>query len=37
MCALAPVVMIGKKVYGSVTPADVEDMLREHGFKGKAK
>jgi NADH-quinone oxidoreductase subunit E/NADP-reducing hydrogenase subunit HndA len=37
MCALAPVVMIGKKVYGSVTPGDVEDMLREHGFKGKAK
>ena len=37
MCALAPVVVIGKKVYGSVTPADVADMLRENGFKGRAK
>lgn len=37
MCALAPVVMIGDRVYGSVTPDGVEDMLREHGFTGKAK
>ncbi len=34
MCALAPVVIIGEKVYGNVTPDQVEDMLKEHGFKG---
>ncbi|CVI70998.1 NADH-quinone oxidoreductase subunit NuoE family protein [Alistipes sp. CHKCI003] len=28
-CGLAPVVMIGKKVYGQVVPDDVERILRE--------
>lgn len=28
-CGLAPVVMIGKKVYGQVVPDDVEHILRE--------
>ncbi|MBD3243684.1 MAG: NAD(P)H-dependent oxidoreductase subunit E [Chitinivibrionales bacterium] len=34
MCALAPVVIVGKRVYGNVTVADVEGILREHGFEG---
>ncbi len=34
-CGLAPVVMIGKKVYGQVVPDDVERILKElEGEKG---
>jgi NADH:ubiquinone oxidoreductase subunit E len=32
-CALAPVVLINERVYGNVSPGDVERMLKEHGFK----
>ena len=29
-CGLAPVVMIGEKVYGRVTPASVKDIIAEY-------
>lgn len=32
-CALAPVVVVGGKVYASVKPGDVPKILAEHGFK----
>ncbi|WP_279113679.1 NAD(P)H-dependent oxidoreductase subunit E, partial [Butyricimonas virosa] len=28
-CGLAPVVLIGEKVYGRVTPGEVEKILKE--------
>ena len=37
MCAMAPVVMVGEKVYGNVTGNDVETLLKDHGFEEKAK
>jgi len=37
-CALAPVVVVGGKVYANVKPGDVIKILTEHGFKpAKAK
>jgi NADH:ubiquinone oxidoreductase subunit E len=32
-CALAPVVMVGEKVYGNVRPDDLEGILMEYGYK----
>jgi NADH:ubiquinone oxidoreductase subunit E len=29
-CGLAPVVMVNEKVYGKVTPEDVENILAEY-------
>ncbi|HCX99840.1 MAG TPA: NAD(P)H-dependent oxidoreductase subunit E, partial [Bacteroidales bacterium] len=29
-CGLAPVVLIGEKVYGRVSPAGVADILKEY-------
>lgn len=37
MCALAPVLQVGKKVYGNVTLNQVEDILKENGYKGGDK
>ena len=37
MCALAPVVMVGEKVYGSVTTDQVGQILKDHGFEGKVQ
>lgn len=34
MCALAPVVLVDDKVYGSVTVDDVDSILAEYGFGG---
>jgi len=34
-CALAPVVVVNEKVYGNVTPADVEKILAEYGFSAR--
>jgi NADP-reducing hydrogenase subunit HndA len=36
-CALAPVVVVNEKVYGGVTPGDVEKILGEYGFKKPRK
>jgi NADH-quinone oxidoreductase E subunit len=36
-CALAPVVVVNEKVYGNVTPAGVEKILAEYGFKKARK
>ncbi|SHG78951.1 NADH-quinone oxidoreductase subunit E [Thermosyntropha lipolytica DSM 11003] len=30
-CALAPVMVINEKVYGKVTPADIERIIKEYG------
>jgi NADH-quinone oxidoreductase E subunit len=35
MCALAPVVLVGGKVYGNVTSAQLEKILQEHGYRGQ--
>lgn len=32
-CALAPIVTVNEKVYGNVTPADVERILTEYGYE----
>jgi NADP-reducing hydrogenase subunit HndA len=37
MCAMAPVVTAGDRVYGSVTTADVERMLADHGHVPEEK
>jgi len=34
MCAMAPVLMVDEKVYGSVTPEMVEGILRDYGYQG---
>jgi NADP-reducing hydrogenase subunit HndA len=36
-CALAPVVVVNEKVYGNVTPGDVERILTEYGYKKPRK
>jgi NADH:ubiquinone oxidoreductase subunit E len=36
MCAMAPVLTVGEKVYGNVKKEDVEEILREHGYEGGA-
>jgi NADH:ubiquinone oxidoreductase subunit E len=36
-CALAPVVVVNEKVYGGVTPGDVEKILGEYGFRKPRK
>lgn len=35
-CALAPVMLVNEKVHGNVTPADVESILKEHGWQSAA-
>jgi NADH-quinone oxidoreductase subunit E/NADP-reducing hydrogenase subunit HndA len=32
-CGLAPVVLVGEKVYGRVTPAEITKILQEHADK----
>jgi NADH-quinone oxidoreductase subunit E/NADP-reducing hydrogenase subunit HndA len=32
-CGLAPVVLVGGKVYGRVTPAEIDKILKEHDDK----
>ena len=32
-CGLAPVVMIGEKVYGRLQPVDVKKIIEDHGGK----
>jgi NADP-reducing hydrogenase subunit HndA len=36
-CALAPVAVVGGKVYANVKPGDVIKILAEHGFKAADK
>ena len=36
-CGLAPVLMVGEKVFGRVKPSDVPGILAEFGFKKKAE
>lgn len=36
-CALAPVVVVNEKVYGNVTPSEMEKILSEYGFKKSSK
>lgn len=35
-CALAPVVVVNDKVYGNVTPDEVEGILASHGYEKEA-
>ena len=37
MCAMAPVVMVGDKVYGNIESSDVKTLLEHHGFEEKKK
>lgn len=30
-CALAPVMLVNEKVYGNVTPASIEEIIKEYG------
>ncbi|HON18281.1 MAG TPA: NAD(P)H-dependent oxidoreductase subunit E [Salinivirgaceae bacterium] len=33
-CGLAPVVLVGEKTYGRVSPDQVREILKEYGFEG---
>jgi NADH-quinone oxidoreductase subunit E/NADP-reducing hydrogenase subunit HndA len=36
-CGLAPVVMVGEKVYGRVSPQQVKDIIEEYAGAGESK